>query len=270
MKKLLVFSVLLFCAASLFAQKRTFDTIVYLRGGKTWQLITFGNSDSVQINGIMFHPSQAGLETDPVWISDSVNYYTRSTSDSRYIRPSVTTTITGAKYFDNGKLILNGDAPGVYTTIYNLASGAPDSPFEISFPANSGTVALTSDIENISRYSAYSSGNANVEVLADSSGITATFANVNELTFTIPDGVKLLSAKIRIGSGFTTLKIFMGTTDMGNTSAANRWMPVAQAWREDTGSQLTGITTTMDLFSFDKFTVNGLINSTSNLIRITF
>jgi hypothetical protein len=120
------------------------------------------------------------------------------------------------------------------------------------------------------RSSAYLSGNTNVEVLADRSGIAVSLANTNEMTFNIPSGNRIISAKIRLTSGFSSLKVFMGTADMLNASSADRWMPIVQAWREDTGAQLTGITTTMDLSNFNKFTINGLVNTANIHIRIVF
>lgn len=237
--------------------------------GKIFELKTFGNQDSVKINGITFYTSLAGTESDPVWLSEKSGYYTKIQSDAAFLTPAGVSTISGAKIFNSGKLILQGS--GTASTILNtLASGIPDNAYVINFPTGSGTVALTSDVSKVSRYSAYSSGSNNVEVLADGSGITASIANGNELTFTIPSGVKLMSAKILLGSGFSTLKLFMGTDDMTNGSATNRWVPIVQAWREDTGAQLMGLTTTMDLFRFDKITINGLINTTPNLIRLSF
>ena len=108
-----------------------------------------------------------------------------------------------------------------------------------------------------------------MEVLADNIGITAIIIG-NELTFSIPLGVRILSAKIRLATGFSSLKVFMGTVDMTNSSISNRWMPLCQAWREDTGNQLTGITTNIDLANFTKFTINGVISTTTNQVRISF
>jgi hypothetical protein len=95
------------------------------------------------------------------------------------------------------------------------------------------------------------------------------------LTFTIPAGVRLISAKVRLGLGFSYLVVNLGTADMGNSSATDRWMPVCQAWREDTGQQLTGVTTTFvggipDALTTQRFTVNGLITGAKNLIRLGF
>jgi len=246
--------------------------------GKIFELTTFGNQDSVKINGITFYTSLAGSESDPVWLSDSSDYPTKTYADARYeykiesgtyLTPGSISNISGAKTFNDGKLILRGTGDAT-TIVKTLAGGDPESSYTISLPSGSGTVALTSELSKISRYSAYSSGNNNVEVLADGVGITASIANGNELTFTIPSGIKIISAKIRIGTGFSTLKVFLGTTDMTNGDAGDRWMPITQAWREDTGQQLMGLTTVMDLFRFDKLTINGLISTTPNLIRVSF
>lgn len=237
--------------------------------GKIFELTTFGNQDSVKINGITFYTSLAGTESDPVWLSDSSQYYTKTQSNTLFLTPSGVSNISGAKTFNDGKLILRGTGDAT-TIVKTLAGGLPDQTYTISLPSGSGTVALTSEVSKISRYSAYSSGNNNVEVLADGVGITASIANGNELTFTIPSGIKIISAKIRIGTGFSTLKVFLGTTDMTNGYAGDRWMPITQAWREDTGQQLMGLTTVMDLFRFDKLTINGLISTTPNLIRVSF
>ena len=126
-----------------------------------------------------------------------------------------------------------------------------------------------SERDSLFRYSVYSSGNNNIEVLATGTGITASFANGNEFTFSIPAHIRILSAKFRLDS-FSSAVVFMGTADMGNSSMSNRWMPTVQAWREDTGSQLTGMTTRMDLSNFSKFYINGLINSTKCQVRISF
>ena len=246
----------------------TYNSIKFKAGGLINQLITYPTNDSIKINGITYYMN-GGMETDPVWLSEKSGYYTKIQSDAAFLTPAGVSTISGAKIFNSGKLILQGS--GTAATILNtLASGIPDNAYVINFPTGSGTVALTSDVSKVSRYSAYSSGSNNVEVLADGDGITASIANGNELTFTIPSGTKIISAKIRLGSGFSTLKVFLGTNDMTNGYAGDRWMPITQAWREDTGQQLMGLTTVMDLFRFDKFSINGLISTTPNLIRVSF
>lgn len=276
MKKTLII-LLFFASLGAMAQVRDFDTVRLIRGGKVWQLITFGNSDSVKINGIVFHISTAGTETDPVWISDSVDYPKKTYSDNRYEYkiPSETymtkdenDTISGYKTFVDAALqIFNATGNGItsFSTLVGHNSGN-----NIVFPAVNGTVALTSDISSMSRYSVYSSGANNVEVLADSTGITAAFTGSTEITFSIPAGVKLISAKIRLGTGYSTLTCIMGTSDMANTSATNRWMPIVQGWREDTGISLGGLTTRMDPITFTKFTINGIFSTSACQIRLSF
>lgn len=135
--------------------------------------------------------------------------------------------------------------------------------------AEADTVFVKATEDSVYRYSAYSSGNNNVEVMATTKDVTASLANSNEITFTIPDGTRVYSAKIRV-ENLSSVVIFMGTADMPNTSMADRWAPVIQAWREDTGQQLTGLSSRLDLSDFTKTTINGLINTTKCQIRIAF
>lgn len=113
----------------------------------------------------------------------------------------------------------------------------------------------------------YSSGTG-VEVFATKLGVTSSIIG-NTLTFTIPDGCRISSAKIRFAS-YSSLIINMGTADMENSSASNRWMPITQAWREDTGYQLMAVNSIGSISNFAEFTINGLINTTTNHIRISF
>lgn len=271
MKKIAIALLFIACTLVSMAQDKfspTYKAVKFKNGGEINQLVTYESNDSILINGTTYYMN-GGSETDPVWISDSSQYYTKIQSNTLFLTPSGVSNISGAKTFNDGKLILRGTGDAT-TIVKTLAGGLPDQTYTISLPSGSGTVALTSEVSKISRYSAYSSGNNNVEVLADGVGITASIANGNELTFTIPSGIKLISAKIRIGTGFSTLKVFLGTTDMTNGYAGDRWMPITQAWREDTGQQLMGLTTVMDLFRFDKLSINGLISTTPNLIRVSF
>jgi hypothetical protein len=126
--------------------------------------------------------------------------------------------------------------------------------------------------DSMYRYSAYSSGNNNAEVYATGEGITCALTGGNTFTFTVPAGVRVTSVKIRIENQ-SSINVYMGTSDMKNTSYADKWMPIVQAWREDTGAQLMGVTTSMTVsgpVAYDAFRVNGLINTTKNQVRITF
>jgi hypothetical protein len=138
---------------------------------------------------------------------------------------------------------------------------------------NSGTGVVKATLksklmDSLYRYPAYSSGNNNVEVLATGTGITVTKSS-GDITFTIPAHIRLISAKIRVES-LSTVVCYLGTSDMANSSMANRWMPIVQAWREDTGQQLMGVTTLMSLTDNTKFTINGLVNTTISQIRLNF
>ena len=134
-----------------------------------------------------------------------------------------------------------------------------------------GNIVKTSSPDNTSRYVAYVSGNNNVEVLATGTGVEVTVDNVNEFTFSIPANVELISAKIRI-SGVSSVVLFMGTTDMDNTTFANRWMPIVQAWREDTGAE-SPISRQMDVLgtpNHQKCIISGLNSGTTSHIRLNF
>jgi hypothetical protein len=167
-------------------------------------------------------------------------------------------------------ITVNFSLPNRYTIINEssdsttIISGAG---IAVSQNGNAFTVSNTAK-DSLSRYSAYSNGNNNIEVLATTVGITATLVGT-QITFTIPVGTRIISAKIRV-ENFSSLIFIFGTNDMANSSMANRWMPFVQAWREDTGQQLTGITSIMDLSNFTKVTVNGLINATKCQVRIVF
>ena len=131
------------------------------------------------------------------------------------------------------------------------------------------TVFVKNTEDSLYRYAAYESGNNIIEVLATTKEVTASLANSNEFTFSIPDGTKMLSAKIRV-ENLSSVVCIIGTGDMANDSMKDRWMPTVSGWREDTGQQLMGMTTLMDLSNYSKFTVNGLINTTRCQIRIGF
>lgn len=122
--------------------------------------------------------------------------------------------------------------------------------------------------DSLFRYSVYSSGNNNIEVLATKRGITASLANTNEFTFTLPTGVDLISAKIRVENFSSVVCIMSGK--LGAASMATRWMPSVSAWREDTGAALMGATSRMDLSIFSKFYITGLISTSKCQVRIVF
>jgi len=154
------------------------------------------------------------------------------------------------------------------TQSYYLPISAGTSGQVLTSNGNADTLSWSTNLSPMYRYTALTLGANNVEVLATYTGITATLGG-GIITFTIPSGVKIISAKIRV-DGVSTITIDMGTVDMANSTASDRWMPTVQAWREDTGQQLMGMTTLMDLVTFSKFNIYGLINSTKCLIKLNF
>lgn len=178
-----------------------------------------------------------------------------------------------APYSDDVALITNGDfrIDGLMKSkrmnVSELTNdGTPDSVVTVK---NGNFYASALSSVNLYRYSAYSSGSTKVEVLASGTGITAAFSAPTQLDFTIPSGVRIVSAKINI-TGISTLTIDMGTTDMVNSSLLDRWMPIVQVWREDTGAEQTGVTTTLITSTHDQFRINGLNNAAGMHIRLSF
>ena len=196
---------------------------------------------------------------------DSVTW-THTATDTNY---SIGMTITGtdppaAITIDTNNLVTIASRSGSY--ILPLTAG--DSGKILMTRGDADTLQWVVNSAGMYRYSAYSSGANNVEVLATFTGITATYAG-GVITFTIPSGVKIISAKIRVDA-VSTVTVDMGTVDMGNTSMSDRWMPLVQAWREDTGQPLMGMTSFIDLVNYSKFIIYNLTASTTCQIRLGF
>jgi hypothetical protein len=202
MKKILL---ILFIAIGsvTFGQKvsPTVDTLRFRIGmGKIFQLITYGTShDSITINGIKYY-CQGGPESDPVWISDSADYLKSATAMNVYATIAHTqsqSTVIGLvdSIAHRIPLHLQTTSTNKDTTIY-LHNG----------------VYYTSTNPVTTRYSAYSSGDTYVGVVATGTGITAAYT-AGELTFTIPTGVLLQSIKVRV-SGLSSLIIYLGRADI--------------------------------------------------------
>ena len=124
-----------------------------------------------------------------------------------------------------------------------------------------------SERDSMYRYSIYSSGNENIEVLASRKDVTASVVGGTDVTLTIPRGVQLMSVKMRWEnrSSFTVTVV---NTGGATPSMSNRWMPNLAAWREDTGAQLKAVNSIMDTSVYNKFLVNGLDNSTKCQVRL--
>ena len=114
-------------------------------------------------------------------------------------------------------------------------------------------------------YVARNTVGSEVYVCSTNVGITADLAT-NVLTFTIPAGVRMISATIRF-SGENVLSINTGRTVTG---WADRWQPNVQAWREDLGSMLPITVTMSPSGTYDVFQVNNLVSSATNYIKLAF
>lgn len=223
---------------------------------------------NVAIGSQALYKIQAGY--DNIAIGDSASRELDTKHNTIAIGAGVEPTASDQAILGNSSItttILRGTV-----NMNNTPAGTAVSTLGID--ANGDAVKFT-PIDSAYRYRAYGSplgaqeaGYTNVEVLATSRGITATYTNGNTFTFTIPAGVRLISAKFRL-TGAATMVVYLDDSDMGNTSMLDRWMPVVQGWREDTGNQLTGMTVKMEA-DFTKITVNGLVSTTPCHIRFGF
>lgn len=143
-----------------------------------------------------------------------------------------------------------------------------DGTAVITDTLGTGTHSVDISIPCLYRYNVVATSGQEVEVLANNEDVTASFAG-QVLTFVVPSGTRIISAKIRFGS-YASLTVKMDTHDMTNSSINNRWIPFVQAWREDTRSQLMAVNIVPSASVFDEYTINGLINTTTNHIRLVF
>jgi hypothetical protein len=75
---------------------------------------------------------------------------------------------------------------------------------------------------------------SNVWVLASGLGVTAVKSS-STFTFTIPSGIHLISARIRIDGGDTdsgVIRLALGTTDVNQSGVSTDWIPTASAYNE--------------------------------------
>jgi hypothetical protein len=105
-----------------------------------------------------------------------------------------------------------------------------------------------------------------VEVVATGAGVTCSWSSGNNLSLNIPAGVEVLSLMVSL-SGYPNMVLMVNYSSTDRDSGI--WYPMMQAWRMDTKNQLVGVTLTGDAITLNKFTIAGLINTTTNNIRIT-
>ena len=96
-------------------------------------------------------------------------------------------------------------------------------------------------------------------------------------TFSIPAGVHLLSATMRVVTvvGMTNFVVDTGTSDMGNTGLANKWAFNYSGFNESTGSNLsltnTYLPNAASLTGPTQTQLNGIAaGPTVNHVKLTF
>lgn len=187
-------------------------------------------------------------ETDPIWNSEKVLYYTKVESDTTFVTLNTTQTITGQKTFSSaitgiGLLLQSGFNPtpstgyvGVGSTSSDginilTKSGATVYNHNLQFTANSndyyfpnatGTIALTSDltgyVTSVTATSPLSSSGGTTPniTIAQSSGSTSGYlSSADWITFNNKQSA-LTNPVTGIGTA-TYLSKFTGTTSIGST-----------------------------------------------------
>jgi hypothetical protein len=117
-------------------------------------------------------------------------------------------------------------------------------------------VLTTDDSVGVYRYKARTTSGSEVWVTASAKGITAVISGAT-CTFTIPAGVNILTASIRLPAlSGTTLTV----AGLPGTSWADRTHFSASAIREDTGDQISTVTYTLNAAIFTEGSVKSLVN----------
>lgn len=118
-------------------------------------------------------------------------------------------------------------------------------------------------------YASRTTSGAEHYVSASTTGMTTSVTG-SGVTLANPYNGSLYDIDIRwpAGSG-TSFTIDVGTNDTFNMTAATRRPPLAAAWNETGGSQITTITVTMGA-TLSQYTVNGLNNSDTTRVKLHF
>lgn len=126
------------------------------------------------------------------------------------------------------------------------------------------------DFTPLLRYQAGYVANYEIQVFATGAGVTSSIVG-SSITMTIPSGVRLVSMRVRWdGTASTGFTLNMGTTDMPNSSLANRWGATFWACREDTGAFLPTATCKLDSANHDQLIVAGLSDVSVNHCMFSF
>ena len=122
-------------------------------------------------------------------------------------------------------------------------------------------MAISVSSNTIFSYAAYSNGNSQVDVLASGLGVTATISG-SLVTITVPTGIQVMLAGVRwdaVNNGSTFTLLLDGYT-------GSRLASIFQAYREDTGGQISGAQARMDMTTFNQLLVGGLASGPSACI----
>jgi len=151
-----------------------------------------------------------------------------------------------------------------------LLEGATNNLNSRAISLESATNSLQSQIDGISAVSIlrYSAG-TNVEVLANKGDITVSRTN-STFYFDIPNGTRLISAKMRVDGSITdggVIYLVLGTNDMNNSNLTTLWTPIGNCFRED---NLSFIPITIKPLSSDytKIAIYGLGTSAGVIYNI--
>ena len=121
----------------------------------------------------------------------------------------------------------------------------------------------------------YSLGTVGEEIHVWATGLGITYLRAGTTgTFTIPSGIRLMSARLRLpmatigGTSFTVVFGDNGGFD-GNSSSANSFQPMVQNWREDTGAQVA-VSSIIPGGLYDRIQVNAFAINQTNLLRMSW
>ena len=130
-------------------------------------------------------------------------------------------------------------------------------------------VAVLEGKTSIQRYFARNTVDSEIQVVASGPGITATVIG-SGVSLSIPAGVVLISCQVRWPAAFgsDTFTLDLGTADMPNTTDANRWGGIFQAWRNDTGATIITSGCSVDPVNKSQLIITGLITSPGSLVNI--
>lgn len=122
----------------------------------------------------------------------------------------------------------------------------------------------------VTRYVADSTAGEEIIVVATGAGVTASRTG-STVSFTIPGGVQLLSARIRIQGPNTAGGVLTVDSGFGAAGLADGYPATFYAWREDTGQFLAAVAsygTAAGLANEDQIAISGLNATATNCVRL--